>query len=371
LSEVDESYSAWDKDATQQCICDAGFEGADFSLRMCPVGADPIENAQVVQNSVQGIYFRTMTLPAEDSNDFTNAIAFLEDKPTKVYYTVTFTDEFGDEWTTSVQTVDYYTHCQSYSDDSGINCLSTPDVNINSDVHAYIAAAATSLNNTLHALPEGVLSDQFVWAAAAELSQLEADETGCDLTSSANNQNCGAGATVQQTALNTFPDTTDSEYVDSLDFRLDTNILSACDWGSDRVKFDTSDNEKFGFCLYVKLPAPGIRAALHVNHWYTAQGSIDGDERHFSEVSGETNGFTADEDLFNPLSLVVIQDLQDERVWNSVDGDLTYSFIDENTNSMDYCSKRGLCDFESGICNCFSGFSGLRCDSQNAVTYSF
>ena len=74
---------------------------------------------------------------------------------------------------------------------------------------------------------------------------------------------------------------------------------------------------------------------------------------------------------FLSVSVACVQDLQSKRVWNSADGDLEFSFIDEETANMDYCAKRGLCDFESGICNCFSGFSGLRCEDQNAVTYSF
>lgn len=370
MSELDDTYSAWDGKASQQCVCDGGYTGPDCSKRMCPVGADPIEMAQVVDWSVQGIYFRTYTVAHEFTTSFDKVVEFVEDKPEVLYYTLTFEDEYGDTWTSSVQSLDYLTECQTYSLDGSqrANCLSTPLLDATTTVHDYLEAHANTLNTTLNYLPPGVLPDHFVWAAGGAISMKDSAGASCNLA--INGQACGSGATVEQTSLETFPTSADTDtYVDSLEFRLDTNIISACEWDSE-LDFDGANLDKFGFCLFVKMPAPGIRPALKVNHWFEASGNIDATQYVFSEVSGETNGFTADADL-DEGGIVVVQDVQSKRVWNSADGDLEFSFIDEETDNMDYCSKRGLCDFESGICNCFSGFSGLRCDDQNAVTYSF
>jgi len=337
---------------------------------MCPKGSDPIEKAQVVDWAVQGIYFRTYTIAEEFTTDFDNVVEFLEDKPQEVFYTVTFTDEYGDEWTTSVQSVDYFTECQTYDGGSNnmANCISTPDVSINSDVHGYLLDHATSLNSTLAALPNKVFEGGFVWGAAGDLAYKDSADAACDLADTGSA--CGAGASVEQTSVVTFPIAGDDDYDDSLDFRLDMNIITGCEWDRD-LDFDGAHTDKFGLCLFVKMPAPGVREALKVNYWYKAQGNIDEQSYLFSEVTGETYGFTDDDSLHDPPSLVVVQNLQDKRVWNSADGDLEFSFIDEWTSNLDYCAKRGICDFESGVCNCFSGFSGLRCESQNAVTYSF
>jgi hypothetical protein len=285
---------------------------------------------------------------------------------------VTYEDEYGDEWTSSVQTVDYFTECQTYTE-SGTdkaNCLSTPNVGTGAAVDTFLESRVNSFNDTLAHLPNGVFPNHFVWGAAAELAEKKSSGAGCDLSSQGAGTFCNADATVSQTALHTYPEVGDADYVDTLDYRLDTGITSACNFDSP-MGFDAADKDYFGLCFFVKMPSPGVRVPLRVNYWYQAQGNLDQDPYLFSEVSGQTNGFTTDEDLDDVEGLVVVQNLQSKRTWNSADGDLELSFMTEETNNLDYCSKRGLCDFESGICNCFSGFSGLRCETQNAVTYFF
>jgi hypothetical protein len=40
-----------------------------------------------------------------------------------------------------------------------------------------------------------------------------------------------------------------------------------------------------------------------------------------------------------------------------------------NTEAVE-CSNRGLCDYTSGACSCFSGYSGVACEHQNALAGS-
>jgi hypothetical protein len=37
------------------------------------------------------------------------------------------------------------------------------------------------------------------------------------------------------------------------------------------------------------------------------------------------------------------------------------------TKESDTCANRGICDETAGLCNCFTGFSGPNCDTQNAL----
>merc|ERR1712072_47852 len=125
--------------------------------------------------------------------------------------------------------------------------------------------------------------------------------------------------------------------------------------------------------LFVKLPGPGINEPLQVRYWYTPSGFIDDKDVRYSHVEGTSavGTFTADSDLFLLQDLVVIQNVNDNRVWNADDGDSAYDFSKRTAAQLPYCANRGICDFDSGICNCFSGYTGLRCDIQNAVTYSY
>jgi hypothetical protein len=51
------------------------------------------------------------------------------------------------------------------------------------------------------------------------------------------------------------------------------------------------------------------------------------------------------------------QSLQDSLAW-----------VDESGSTEDSeCSARGLCDGESGVCECFSGYTGQSCELQNAL----
>jgi hypothetical protein len=40
---------------------------------------------------------------------------------------------------------------------------------------------------------------------------------------------------------------------------------------------------------------------------------------------------------------------------------------DCSTNEQRDCSGRGICDYESGICKCFSGFFGEACEKQTIL----
>lgn len=89
------TYTLWDAEKIQGCVCDPGYSGYDCSDRLCPKGDDPLNTGVTQVDHV------TQLMDAGISGD-TVVIRFI--------------DEFGDEWTTEAITPTTYT--ASTGDDS-------------------------------------------------------------------------------------------------------------------------------------------------------------------------------------------------------------------------------------------------------------
>jgi hypothetical protein len=59
-------YSLWDGDKQQACVCDAGYSGADCTLRTCPRGDDPLTSGVRYNNgdTTNDVDVYTITFPA-------------------------------------------------------------------------------------------------------------------------------------------------------------------------------------------------------------------------------------------------------------------------------------------------------------------
>ena len=401
-------YSAWDGEKTQMCVCDPGWTGPACSMRSCPKGADPVIYNYKITDSIQGIYFRTFAPDRLHVDTEPKMHQFLKDKPSRVYFTITFTDEYNDEWTTSVTTIEYTSFCKAATGTAkGAVCLSTPTTNYkstgtttaekNQPTRDTLQRLSEHVNNTLLALPTRAIPVSYVWSAAnsfdvhctAKTTATGDSDLPADITACLGDDKIK----LVPRALQQYPwkaDTSDakyvapaSDYVDSLDYRLDMTITGKVDQitagtsgGADvprEINFDGTDTEAFGLALFVKLPGPGVNQPLQVRYWYTPTSKLGDKDVTYAHLEGTSSvgSFTADSALFLKQDLVLVQNLVPKRTWNPDDGDSAKEFSDKTIDDLPYCSNRGLCDFESGICNCFSGYTGLRCDTQNAVTYSY
>jgi len=79
-SSASQTYPLWDGLKNQACVCDPGFSGVDCSLRLCPVNADPLIDSKVYEQ-------QSLAITGTPS----------------VYFT--FTDKFGETWTTKTFTL--------------------------------------------------------------------------------------------------------------------------------------------------------------------------------------------------------------------------------------------------------------------------
>jgi len=326
-----------------------------------------VQYALEVTNSVQGIFFRSFN---GDGGNTNKEQLYAADKPSKVHYTITFTDEYGDEHVTSLLSVDYKSECASGK------CFTYPDF-----VAQTLQEHAESVNQSLGALPLGAIENKYVWAVGTDYSA-----AGVAQEVTVNDPQDG---TVKQKYY-TYPrdyrlvklqDKTDpiSTNVDQLEYRLDKEIIPAGCKGNNINGAATATVQNYGLCLFIQIENPGVQKPLKVQYFYKPDTKATANNIQTHVISGETIGFngkaiTATDDKTLPtdvLYLVTVQDLQDNRKWNPADGDVSKMFIAADTTELAVCSKRGLCDYDTGMCDCFSGYSGIRCDDQNAIAYSY
>jgi len=351
-------YAAWDLHHTQMCKCDPGYSGPSCSLRDCPRGADPVLYALEVTNSVQGIFWRSFNKPTT-----TAALdqEFAARMPSNVHYTITFTDEYGDEHVTSLLSVEYKTDC------SNTACFSYPDFGEQS-----LEEHAESVNQSIGSLPRDAIENKYVWTVGTTYSNVGKAENAANIVPTQKWQIYPQDWEVVTT------NAPHSVAVDQLEYRLDASVIHD---GCKGVDIDgTVDVTQYGLCVFIQIENPGVQHALKVQYFYNPYTtSTRADPLSTEVVSGQTRGFNAKridetDDKFSPddpLYLVTVQDLQADRQWNKNDGDVSKMFIAEGITALDMCSKRGLCDFDTGMCDCFSGYSGIRCDDQNAIAYSY
>jgi len=345
-------------------MCDPGYSGPSCALRDCPRGADPVLYALEVQNSVQGIFWRSFN---KASTTAATDLSYSKRMPSTVHYTITFTDEYGDEHVTSLLSVEYKSACTASV------CTTAPDFDAQT-----LQEHAESVNQSIGALPLGAIENRYVWTVGTTYTDGAADEHTVDPAFNS------AGATKLkyyayprdwQTVKSAAPISTP---VEQLAYRLDEQIIPTGCEGVDIT--GTATVQQYGLCMFIQLENPGIQTALKVQYFYnpyTEAVTAGNVEAHI--VSGQTSGFntlpiTDANDKVAPddsLYLVTIQDLQANRKWNAADGDVSKLFISKKINELHICSKRGLCDYDTGMCDCFSGYSGIRCDDQNAIAYSY
>jgi len=215
---------------------------------------------------------------------------------------------------------------------------------------------AEAVNNSIGALPLNVVENHYVW--------IEGQSWGSDGVNS---------GTVSYPHGATDPA---SVSVDALEYRLDSNIVPAgCNDAAD-ITFSTTSDDAFGLCFFVQVSNPGVQEAMQVKYWYNPGGDDSaGNAVGFHKLSGATTAFhdgaDYNEDPSEAIGIVTVDNLQGDRVWNDDDGDVALDFMQTNANDLHVCAKRGVCDYDTGVCDCFSGYSGVRCDDQNAIAYSY
>jgi len=140
--------------------------------------------------------------------------------------------------------------------------------------------------------------------------------------------------------------------------------------GIDAVAKAYTNCDKNALCIFITIPEPEGSKDLTVNYKFkTLMRRADG-----ADVAMKPNEYTtswAREVSNHNLgtgSIVSVEQVGSARYWHKlIDGT---PIIEFKSDELLYdCSRRGLCDFETGSCKCFDGYSGYKCQEKSVLGY--
>jgi len=128
--------------------------------------------------------------------------------------------------------------------------------------------------------------------------------------------------------------------------------------------------KKDNLCIFITIPEPQGRKNLAVNYKFkttirtAAAAEKDMKPNEYTETLARERSNTNDA----TGSLVTVEQVGSDRFWHKlVDGTPIISY--NAKQDLFDCSRRGLCDFETGKCKCFDGYSGYKCQERSVLGY--
>jgi hypothetical protein len=324
-----ESYDSWDAQKTQKCKCDPGYTGPNCNQKQCVMGVDPIENLYTNTDSVWKIEWKKQSATTDLNGD--------------VHFTITYDDDFGDSWTTAAITLLYSATKPVHQTET----RTTSDLISESFNKNYIAE---QVNASLQALPNDVIRESYVWAVQHDGSKLtHAYPYPDNSITKFNNSDLESSLATSTTDKSKSTATGKSPYTNDAKYRMPF-------WGNNDATIAKAFNcASNSLCLFVRLNEPKGSKNMVVH--YKAQNNASSVKA--ADVYGNSNSVAG-------KTVVEVSEVGSTRAWSTVmDGSPTINY--NSNKDLHVCSKRGICDYTTGTCKCFSGYSGYNCGKRNSL----
>jgi hypothetical protein len=140
--------------------------------------------------------------------------------------------------------------------------------------------------------------------------------------------------------------------------------------GIDALAKAYTNCDKNALCIFITIPEPEGKKNLKVNYKFkttirtaaAAEATLKPEDyttsyaREIANVAGGAN------------ALVTVKQVGSKRFWHKlIDGTPIIGY--NAKQPLHDCSRRGLCDFETGKCKCFDGYSGYKCQERSVLGY--
>ena len=413
LKDADSLYEAWDAYKTQQCVCDAGYMGPDCSLRKCPQGDDPVSR---VQNTEKQVFGFTPFGTSDARNEATDAIT----KFGGLYgiaesffgrFALKFTDEFGDSWTTSTLNwpsgpfnVDGMCNGTAASNGGSAHQLTKGDKNqrhkttlddsagADADFSFCSISTTAEIEAALKALPNNAIQDATVtfnfensgasaaatknsgWAYTVEFTgnsgnvqplEVLYEVTQCIGTDSCNRA-LGTAYTYSSQGTTESP-TLESAYVQTIAFAANGAAAAGVTLTQGAATGIVVNGGCIATACYVRSTSATAFSGTAVVAGVGAQASSP--TWPFDGTSAQARVAVAS--VVSGTSLrTALMTSTDFPFLSTANAVVKVGATDINgvvgTTENAVCSNRGLCDYTTGLCKCFAGYTKGDCSTQNS-----
>lgn len=353
-------YSLWDENKNTMCFCDPGFDGIDCSLRLCPRGDDPLT-------------WEPYTCGTSECRNEKQSFSVDGNQAAGAYF-LTFTDQQGWEWKSST----FLLNTKAYS-------------------AAAAAANTAAIKAALEGLPNGAagtvtVTQQASSGGAAASEQARFTVEFLTVTGLVPAMKLGFDTKVEPTTGSSFvfQPALPVQVFNFTDTRTTAEATASIKYYIQFQIFPT-DQTKYGLAAYwqstlVKLgtvtddlpTSTQVAAALNTIPAIKLDfgAPFKADSNVVSTKTGSTMtskiAFPSDTVGFNAIKYRVYKgtDATPPTVL-STDAWSTVTITDRDNihgnKEAAVCSNRGICDFATGLCNCFAGQTGSDCSQQSAL----
>jgi len=140
--------------------------------------------------------------------------------------------------------------------------------------------------------------------------------------------------------------------------------------GADALAQKYTNCDKNNLCVFITIPEPVGTKTMNVNYKFktmirtlkVAAEAYKPDDYEVSYAREQSNRNN------EANSLVTVTQVGSDRKWHKlIDGTPVIAY--NHDQELKDCSRRGLCDFETGKCKCFDGYSGYKCQERSVLGY--